>query len=289
MRFIQCVLILLLAGLINSCGLVKTVYNNAPEALGWWLDGYFDFTQTQKSILNPALHRLHDWHRQNQLPSYILTLQDLQKMVIKEHISASEACEKMDGIRENFSELQVESIPVIIEIAPLLSDEQLQHFQTKLEKRALKWKSEWWQETSEEQLEVRLDKIESFAEKVYGTLSESQLAMLKQSLAISSIKPALTYAEILRRNEDVYQIVTALHNQTLSAENKSQLVKEGFERLKHSPNSAYQVYANQVKQRTCEIMAELHASTNTKQKQHAKDWLENYIVQFSSLLNIKLN
>lgn len=287
MRFIQCVLILLLAGLINSCGLVKTVYNNSPEALGWWLDGYFDFTQTQKSILNPALHRLHDWHRQNQLPSYILTLQDLQKMVIKEHISANEACEKMDGIRENFSELQLESIPIIIVIAPLLSDEQLQHFQAKLEKRALKWKSEWWQETPEEQLEVRLDKIESFAEKVYGTLSESQLAMLKQNLAISSIKPALTYAEILRRNEDVYQIVTALHNQSLSAENKSQLVKQGFERLKSSPNPAYQVYANQVKQRTCEIMAELHASTNAKQKQHAKDWLENYIVQFSGLLNVK--
>ncbi len=286
MRFIQCVLILLLAGLINSCGLVKTVYNNAPEALSWWLDGYFDFNQTQKSTLNPALHRLHGWHRQHQLPSYILTLQDLQKMVIKEYISASEACEKMDGIRENFSELQLESIPIIIEIAPLLSDEQLQHFQTKLEKRALKWKSEWWQETSEEQLEVRLEKIESFAEKVYGSLSESQLAMLKQNLAISSIKPALTYAEILRRNEDVYQIVTALHNQSLSAENKSQLVKQGFERLKSSPNPAYQVYANQVKQRTCEIMTELHASTNDKQKQHAKDWLENYIAQFSGLLNI---
>jgi hypothetical protein len=286
MRFIQCVLILLLAGLINSCGLVKTVYNNAPEALGWWLDGYFDFTQTQKTILNPALHRLHDWHRQHQLPSYILTLQDLQNMLIKEHISASEACEKVDSIRANFSELQVESIPIIIEIAPLLTDEQLQHFQAKLEKRALKWKSEWWQETPEEQLEVRLDKIESFAEKVYGTLSESQLGILKQNLAISSIKPALTYAEILRRNEDVYQIVTALHNQSLSAENKSQLIKQGFERLKSSPNPAYQAYANQVKQRTCEIMAELHAGTNDKQKQHAKDWLENYIVQFSSLLNV---
>jgi hypothetical protein len=285
MRFIQCVLILLLAGLINSCGLVKTVYNNAPEALGWWLDGYFDFTQTQKSTLNPALHRLHDWHRQHQLPSYILTLQDLQKMVIKDDISASEACEKIDGIRENFSELQLESVPIIVEIAPLLTDEQLQHFQAKLEKRALKWKSEWWQETTEEQLEVRLEKIESFAEKVYGSLSESQLAMLKQNLATSSIKPALTYAEILRRNEDVYQIVTALHNQSLSAENKSQLVKQGFERLKSSPNPTYQVYANQVKQRTCEIMAELHTSTNAKQKQHAKDWLESYIVQFSSLLN----
>jgi hypothetical protein len=286
MRFIQCVLILLLAGLINSCGLVKTVYNNAPEVLSWWLDGYFDFTQDQKSILNPALHRLHDWHRQNQLSSYILTLQDLQSVVIREQISPSEACERIDNIKANFSELQLESIPIIIEIAPLLTNEQLQYFQGKLEKRALKWKSEWWQETLEEQIEARLEKIESFAEKVYGDLNESQLAMLKQNLVVTPIKPALTYAEILRRNQDVYQIVTALHNRSLSAENKSQLVKQGFERLKSSPNPAYQVYANQVKQRTCEIMADLHASTSAKQKQHAKDWLENYIVQFSGLLNV---
>ncbi len=287
MRFIQCVLILLLACLINSCGLVKTVYNNAPEALSWWLDGYFDFTQTQKSILNPALHRLHDWHRQNQLPSYILTLQDLQSVVIREQISPSEACEKIDNIKANFSELQLEFIPIIIEIAPLLTDKQLQYFQTKLEKRALKWKSEWWQETLEEQLEVRLEKIESFAEKVYGDLNESQLALLKQNLAITPIKPALTYAEILRRNEDVYQIVTTIHNPSLSSDNKSRLVKEGFERLQHSPNPVYQAYANQVKQRTCEIMTELHASTSATQKQHAKDRLENYIVQFSSLSNVQ--
>lgn len=287
MRFVQCVLILLLAGLINSCGLVKTVYNNAPEALSWWLDDYFDFTQAQKSVLNPALHRLHDWHRQNQLPSYIATLQDLQNVVIKEQISPSEACEKIDSVKSHFSELQLEFIPTIIEIAPLLTDKQLQYFQTKLEKRALKWKSEWWQETPEEQIEARLDKIESFAEKVYGNLNESQGAMLKQNLAITPIKPALSYAEILRRNEDVYQIVTALHNQSLSPEDKSQLVKAGFVRLQHSPNQAYQAYANQVKEHTCKIISDLHASTKAEQKQHAKNWLENYIVQFSSLSTVK--
>lgn len=287
MRFIQCVLILLLVGLINSCGLVKTVYNNAPEALSWWLDDYLDFTQAQKSVLNPALHRPHDWHRQNQLPSYIAILQDLQRIVIKEQISPLEACEKIEKVKSNFRELQLEFIPIIIEIAPLLTDKQLQYFQTKLEKRALKWKSEWWQETSEEQIEVRVEKIEDFAEKVYGNLNESQHAMLKQNLAIMPIKPALRYAEILRRNEDVYQIVAALHNESLSTENKSQLVKEGFERLQNSPNPVYQAYANQVKQHTCEIIADLHARTNAKQKQHAKDWLENYIVQFSSLSTVK--
>ncbi|WP_020166694.1 MULTISPECIES: DUF6279 family lipoprotein [Methylotenera] len=283
MRFIQTVLILLLACSINSCGFVKTAYNNAPKALSWWLDDYFDFTTAQKAVLNPALHRVHDWHRQNQLPNYIKTLQALQIIVAKEQFSPNEACEKIDQFKDNFNQLQSEFIPTIIEIAPLLTDKQLQYFHAKLEKRALKWKSEWWQETPEEQLSMRLEKIEDLAEKIYGDLNDAQHTLLKQNLAITPVNPALSYAEILRRNEDVEQIVTALHNQSLSPENKTQLVKDGFERLQNSPNPTYQTYANQMKKRTCEIIADLHASTDSKQKQHANDWLESYIVQLSSL------
>lgn len=283
MRFIQYILILLLACLINSCGLVKSAYNHAPEVINWWLDDYLDLTQTQQSVLNSALHRLHDWHRQNQLPSYITMLQELQDVVIKEQISPSDACEKINRIKTSFSELQLESIPIIIEIAPLLSDKQLQYFQTKLKKRALKWKSEWIQDTTEEQIEVRLKKIEDFSEKVYGSLNESQHIMLKQNLTNTPMKPAITYTEILRRNEDIYQIISALHDQSLSHESKSQLVKEGFKRLKNSPDQVYQAYANQINKRTCEIIADLHASTSNNQKQHAKEWLENYIVQLSNL------
>jgi uncharacterized protein DUF6279 len=283
MRFIQTVFILLLACSINSCGLVKTAYNNAPAALSWWLDDYFDFTAAQKTVLNPALHRVHDWHRQNQLPSYINTLQDLQTLVAKDQFSPNEACEKIDQFKDNFHQLQSEFIPTIIEIAPLLTDKQLQYFHRKLEKRALKWKSEWWQETPEEQLSVRLEKTEDLAEKIYGDLTDAQRVLLKQNLAKTPADPALSYAEILRRNKDVEQIVTSLHSQSLSQEGKSQLVKDGFERLQNSPNPAYEAYSNLMKKRTCEIIADLHASTSNKQKLHANDWLEGYIVQFSSL------
>lgn len=289
MRIVQYALIISFACLVNGCGFVKTVYNNVPEVISWWLDDYFDFTPSQKSVLNPALHRLHDWHRQKQLPSYIVTLQDLQHDVIKEQISTSEACAEIESIKSSFSELQLEFTPIIIEIAPLLSDKQLQYFQTKLEKRALKWKDEWVQDTVEEQRAVRLEKIESFAEKVYGSLNKSQEVMLKQKLATTPIKPTISYAEIQRRNEDVYQIVVALQNQSLSAESKSQLVKDGFERLQNSPNPIYQAYANQIQQHTCEIISDLHASTNEKQKLHAKDWLQSYITQLSDLSKTKLN
>lgn len=289
MRIIQYVLIIFFAASINSCGFIKTVYNNMPEVISWWLNDYFNFTQPQKSVLNPALHRLHDSHRQEQLPTYIATLRDLQRNVVKDRISSNEACAEIDSIKSSFSALQLEFIPIIIEIAPLLSEKQMQYFRARLEKRALKWKDEWVQNTVEEQRIVRLEKIESFAEKVYGSLNKSQQLLLKQNLEETPVKPTLSYAEIQRRNQDVYQIIVALQNQTLNAEDKSQLVKQGFDRLQNSPNPIYQVYAHQIEQRTCEIISNLHATTDEKQKLHAKDWLENYILQLSDLSSNKLN
>lgn len=283
MRIIKYALILLVITSLNSCGLVKTLYNNAPEIINWWLDDYFDFTQAQQSVLKPALHQLHDWHRHNQLPSYVAIIQNIQNDIVDDDLSANKVCLKIDAIQDTFSELQLESIPIIVEIAPLLSNEQLQHFQSKLDKRTLKWKYEWFQESRKEQLQARLDKIEDYAEKVYGNLDKSQLLLLKKKLAATHIRPEISYAEIKRRNEDAYQIITALQNQALTPEIKYQLVKDGFERLKSSPNPAYNAYKSQTKQHTCEIITALHQSTNAEQKKHAMEWLESYKVQFSSL------
>ena len=283
MRLIHWPVILLLTCFINSCGLVNTIYNNAPEVMSWWLDDYFDFTQAQKNVLNPALINLHSWHRQHQLPDYVEILKGLQNNVSKTQMSPTEACGTIDQIKASYSQLQLESIPIIIEVAPLLTDKQLHYFQTKLEKRTQKWKDEWLQDSPEAQLEARLEKAEDLAEKMYGNLDESQHNLLKQNLADSAIKPALTYAEILRRNEDVYQILTTVRNSSLNPAEKSQLVKEGFARLQKSPNPTYQAYANQIVKRSCEVISNLHASTTSKQKQHAKDYLEGYITQFSSL------
>ena len=269
--------------LIISCSLVKTGYNNAPTLTIWWLNDYFNFTQAQNLALKTSLQNLHNWHRQNQLPTYITLLQDMQTSFAKDQISAAEACEKIDAIKLSIRTMQIESIPIIVEIAPLLSDKQLQRFQQKLEKRSEKWKAEWWQESKQEQLKARLEKTEDFAEKVYGRLSDTQLIELKQWLTQADINPEISYKEILRRNDDAFKILTELQNSALSLDEKSQLVKAGFDRIQKSPNPTYQTYADNLANHTCEIIADLHASTSAKQKLHAKNWLQDYIVQLTAL------
>jgi hypothetical protein len=280
---IHSLLVVILSCLLLSCSLVKTAYNKAPELTIWWLDDYFNFTPAQKSALTPSLQKLHKWHRQTQLNIYVTLLQDMQTSLAKEQISAAESCEKIDAIKSNIYTLQTESIPVILELAPLLSDKQLDYFKTKLAKRTEKWKADWWQETPEDQLEFRLEKTQDFAEKVYGNLTEAQEDILIQSLKKNYFDPALSYTEILRRNEDAFAILNTLQNKSLNLEEQSQLAKAGIERMQKSPNQAYQEYANNIAKHSCEMISNLHGSTNETQKLHAKNWLQDYILLLESL------
>lgn len=283
MRRTNLIVIFLLAITIVGCSLVKTAYNNAPEAMHWWLDDYFDFTESQNKKLKPALYAMHDWHRQTQLPLYVEMLKKIQSHLSKEEIESNTACETMQPLQDFMHNIQLETSSTIIEMAPLLSDKQLSYFQKMLQKRTAKWKSEWLQETQEDRIEARLEKTIDYAETVYGSLNKTQKNMLKQKLLESNYKPDIQYTEILRRNEDALQIVTSLKQGNLDQDQKLTLVKQGFEHLKNSPNFVYQNYANQVKQSSCEMIADLHATTDLKQKQHAKAWLESFITAFEWL------
>lgn len=284
MQIIKKILILTLALSLMSCSLVKTAYNNAPALIAWRLDDYFDFSAAQKAKLKPALRDLHAWHRKNELPRYVSLLDEIHDD-LSHDVSAQTACQRIESIKSNVQMLQTKVIPIIVEVADTLSEKQLQHFEKKLEKRNQEWKEEWWQETIEEQREVRLEKSQDFAEKVYGDLNEKQITLLKQAIAKSDIDPAIIYAEILRRDEDALTILKALRNLASSNEEKSQLVRAGFERMQNSPNPAYQTHIDKVTQQTCETIASLHASTTAKQRHHAQQWVDDYKTQFTQLQN----
>lgn len=269
--------------LLGSCSLVSTVYQNAPEMMRWWLDGYFDFTKAQKTVLTPALHQVHEWHRQQQLPQLISELKTVQNAVAQDNMTAAQACQTVDAIKSQFYQLQTAFIPTIIQIAPSLSDMQLDYLKSKLDKRAQKWKSEWWQDSKEAQIEARLEKFVDYAENVYGKLSRQQITLIEQQLSLHPTRPELTYAEILRRNQDVETILRALRDSSLNETQQQTLVADGFARLQHSPNEAYQRYASHATLDTCDTISKLHASTTDQQKKHANDWFEKYIRQFSAL------
>ena len=299
MRLSKTIFIFLFCYLITSCSFIKTGYNNAPKLTLWWLNDYFNLTSTQIHTIEPALNDLHNWHRKQQLPEIIMLLNTMQSAFASDKVTADAVCEQVQAFKSNLFALQTESIPIILALAPTLTEKQMARFQKKLDKRAQKWKSQWWQESENDQLLARLEKSEEFLEKVYGNLSFEQLTLLKTQLAQANFNPATSFNEILRRNIDAVAILIALQNESKSTyhkndsqslqlveqylEIKTKIVQAGFDRMQKSPEFTYFQYANQMTKHNCEAIANLHATTSIEQKLNAKKWLKNYIVQLSAL------
>lgn len=71
---------LLLAGLalaLAACSVARVAYNNAPPAIAWVVDDWFDLQEGQKDWVKDRAAKLVAWHRERELPDYERFLQAL--------------------------------------------------------------------------------------------------------------------------------------------------------------------------------------------------------------------
>ena len=84
--------LLALAGLVVSgCSMVRLTYDQAPNLLYWWIDGYVDVGGEQTPKLREGIDLWFAWHRRTQLPEYAALLVRAQREV-GEPTSASAVC-----------------------------------------------------------------------------------------------------------------------------------------------------------------------------------------------------
>src|SRR5450830_1617634 len=81
--------------LISGCNALKLTYNNAPDLLYWWLDGYVGFSTKQKPLVKQQLNQLQQWHRQNELPKYAELVHQVST-TMQSDISPQQVCEVFD-------------------------------------------------------------------------------------------------------------------------------------------------------------------------------------------------
>ena len=64
------VFVLLLAALVAACSVSRLAYLNAPPLATWYLGGYVNMSDTQKTFVKERLTRAIAWHRNAELPQY---------------------------------------------------------------------------------------------------------------------------------------------------------------------------------------------------------------------------
>lgn len=264
----------LLALVLSGCSTVQTAYNSAPTLLYWWLDGYFDFDDSQSRPVRQSIETLQAWHRREELPAYARLLQSLQQQAPDE-TSPAQVCATLAQARVHLQRLGGQSAEALAQLAPTLQPEQLRHLARQFEKHNQKWREEWLDGSPEELLDRRFKRTLERYEDFYGRLGERQRALLRQRLADSDFDARLAWSERLRRQQDLLRVLQEHRNGERPAHIKAEMLSL-VQRSLEPPETAVRDHFEQLLRQGCQTLALLHNSTSTEQRRRLADRLRAY-------------
>jgi hypothetical protein len=258
---------------LGACSAVRLAYSNLPELSYWWIDGYADLGETQALQLRNDLARLHDWHRANELPRIADLLRQIQRDAPAD-TTAQDVCRFFEQVRERADALSLQSEPGAVALAMSLKPAQIDHIEAKFTKGNAQWRRDWASGDRAQRLEKRLEAAIDRAEQFYGTLDDKQRAVLQAGLARSSWDPQRSFTERLRRQQDLLQTLRTVSGSSGSAQQPTprqaaNLLRAYLNRTVQSPDPAYRLQAQTSLQESCVIYAQLHNSTNARQRARA--------------------
>lgn len=257
---------------LAGCSAIKLGYNTLPDVAYWWLDGYVDFSDAQTPQVRAELARLHDWHRQQELPRLAELLGRMEQQV-PGTIAPTQACAFVADVQARLALVAERAEPGVAALVAGLEAAQMRHLERKYRNNNEAFRKDWADLAPADLKEKRFKTALDRAETIYGTLEEGQRAVLRQHIDRSMYDPARTLAERQRRQQDLLQTLKRM--QEAPAESRAAL-RGYLERVQQSPDPAFRRWQEELVQEGCRTFSALHDSTTPAQREQAARRLRAY-------------
>ena len=273
-RLGRIILALACALVLAGCSAIKLGYNTLPDLAFWWVDGYVDFTDAQRTEVRAEIARLHAWHRQNELPRVAEMLARMEQLAPGE-ITPQQACGFVREAQARMNVVADRAESAVVATAMTLNGRQLRHMERKFRNNNDTFRKEHILPPPEQQQEKRFEQMLERVEMIYGRLDEPQRAVLRQGLASSSYVASRILTERERRQQDLLQTLRRLKPDTPVAEART-LMRGWLDRSQNAPDPAYRAWQQGLVEEGCRIFASVHASTTAAQRDQAVRRLRAY-------------
>lgn len=267
------------AVLLQGCSAVKLTYNQVSNLAYWQLNSYFDLSDTQTERVRDELGDLHQWHRDTMLPRHAELLQKVQQQ-LPAAVSPDQACRTYEAVRTQIDKVIAQAEPKLAWLATQLTDAQIRNLQKKQADSNADWKKEWVDVAPDKLREQRFKQLLSRAEGFYGTLDVPQKTALRAFIAQSSFDPQRTYAERVRRQQDLVQVLQKIAQDRANIDRARSLLRGYFARFRTSPDAAYERYAQTLVAEGCEGFASVHNAMTAAQRLNAVQSVKGYEQDF---------
>ena len=274
MLFLRCVAI--------ACGFVQLSYNNAPDLVYWWLDGYVGFDDAQKPRVLATVAQLQRWHRAEELPRYTALLQQLAQAAPAD-LTADAVCRAQQDVQARFTALLEQAQAPIGALALDLSAAQIKNLERKFAKQNAAYRKKWIDGPLARRFDERMERAVEQAERLYGRLDEPQRIVLRDNLRVSSYDPVSSLVDTQRRQRATLAALRTLSQTTPPPEQLRATVREWLEQMQTSPDTAQRARQETFRVQSCAQIAALHNSTTPQQRAHAVSVLRDYARDFQEL------
>jgi hypothetical protein len=276
LRRALCLTILLVWGLLlQGCSAVKLAYNQVPQLAYWQLNRYLDLSDAQTDRVRSELDLLHQWHRSTMLPQHARLLQQVQQH-LPGTVTPEQACRIYDDARIQLDAVWAQAEQQLLWLAPQLSPAQIRTLEMQQAQSNVDWKKQWLDASPEQMREQRYKQLLSRAETFYGTLDEPAREALRSYVARSSFDPQRSYAERLRRQKDLVEVLQGIAQNGSDHQRTLGLLRGYRTRYNASPDPTYQRYAQRLVEEGCEAFARMHNAMAPAQRLQAVQSLKGY-------------
>lgn len=276
------VVLLLVSGVLAGCSAVRFGYNQGPELVFWWLDGYADFDDAQARQVRSRLADWFTWHRRTQLPDYANLLSRAQAEVLAD-TTPDRTCRWFAELRQRGEVAAEQALPHAAEVLTTLKPAQIQHIERRYARVNEEFRSDYLDKDPARRLERSVERAVERFEFVYGSLDERQRALVGRLVAASPFDAEAWFAERVQRQQEALQLIRRLAGTGIDRDAALATMRAYGERMARSPREGYRRYQEKLESYNCSFAATLHNATTPAQRQAAANRLKGWEADFRSL------
>ncbi|MGH8806779.1 MAG: DUF6279 family lipoprotein [Noviherbaspirillum sp.] len=233
----------LLALLLAGCSALRMGYANGDTFVYWWLNGYVDFNDDQKSWVKADIDKFFAWHRTTQLKDYAQLLATIQQRVQHNRVTPAEVQADFAVARKSTLLVFEKALPELTDLALSLQSRQIVYIERKFASNNEKYRRENLTGTLEDRQLVRFKKVMTQAEYWLGDFNAEQEKRIRAASDARPLDNELWLGERMRRQQEMIRMLKKIHAERPAREAVTAMLKEyitrSFENFTYAEHKAF--------------------------------------------------
>lgn len=264
--------------MFTACSRLGLAYRNLDVLIPWSLNEYLDLTAEQEQRFDAQLREHLHWHCRTQLPVYLDWLERLRGMIETRRVTPRQLAARLAEAKKALAVIAKEITPSTVELLSALDERQVKELFAALDKDMLERREKYLEPGLQEQIEQRAKRMEKRLSPWLGRLNPAQrqgVALWAQSLG------GLNQQLLDNRAHWQAELRGAIAQR--QAANFPKRIARLLQRRERLWSDDYRQTFARAEQAALELLAEVLAQADDKQRNHLLQRLNALHLEFSSL------